>query len=199
MILNIVFIVLFILIASLFLFFLFNVLFPAMKSQSFNVKSPVFSDMELHYILPSDEEKNPEGKRAIVLCSAERKFKSERFEGNVLRSCALVNAVYESVNDCKFSCIGLGDCTLACPQEAIVLNNRTAVVTNLCCGCGKCISSCPKHLITLVPKDTKQFMPCSSPENTLTTCSECRKEKNLTIPERKGFKIWQSCYRIFDR
>jgi Na+-translocating ferredoxin:NAD+ oxidoreductase subunit B len=199
MILSITLILLLVLLLSLILFFMFAILLPAMKMQSFFVDNPIFSEIELKYVIPSVDPHVDMTKHAVVLCSPEKKFREQRLNYNQGQSCKTINQIYESVNDCRFSCIGLGDCAKICPQEAIVIKNNTAVVTELCCGCGKCIEVCPKHIIKLLPLDVKKYVLCNNCEDSLTTCSDYKKEQNIEIPAKKGFKIWKTCYKMINR
>jgi Na+-translocating ferredoxin:NAD+ oxidoreductase RNF subunit RnfB len=64
---------------------------------------------------------------------------------------------------CKFGCLGYGSCAKACPQRAIRIIDKKAVVDeNLCIACGKCLKACPHHLIELVVADAKYRVQCSS-------------------------------------
>lgn len=64
---------------------------------------------------------------------------------------------------CKFGCLGYGTCAKVCPQSAIRIIDRKAVVDeNLCVACGNCISACPHNLIELVPANSHYRVQCSS-------------------------------------
>ena len=199
MIVKIIFIALIILLLTLILFFMYAVLLPAMKTKNFSVEKPLFSDIELRYVVPEEDKTLRTDRHAVVLCSPDKKFAKQDLIYNPAQSCKLVNEVYESVNDCRFSCIGLGDCVKICPQEAIIIENSTAVVTSECCGCGRCIQACPKHIIALMPRDAKKWVLCNNKEKNLTSCSEYQKEKDIPERAKKHFKIWQTCYRILTR
>src|SRR5574344_2061084 len=128
MILAVVLITLIVLLLALVLFFMFAILLPAMKVQSFSVDNPVFSEIELKYVIPDVKQHKDITKHAVVLCSPDKEFASPRLMFNPAQSCRLVYEVYGSLNDCRYSWIGLGDCVKVCPQEAIIIKNRTAVV-----------------------------------------------------------------------
>lgn len=196
MIISTVFTVLFFIVILLIIFFMFSILFPALKNFSLSVEQPIFSDVELHYVV-SDVSKVAKRERcAVVLCSHEKTFDKARLYHTGAQSCSLVNEIYESVNDCRFSCIGLGDCIAVCPQEAIVIENGTAVVTDLCSGCGTCVPACPKHIITLMPLNIENCVLCINEGEKLTTCTAYQKEQKFQIKVKKGFKLWKNCYRI---
>ncbi len=64
---------------------------------------------------------------------------------------------------CKFGCLGFGSCAKACPQRAIRIIDKKAVVDeSLCIACGKCLRTCPHKLIELVPADCTYRVQCSS-------------------------------------
>ena len=197
MVFSVVFIFLLILLLLLILFFMFVILLPAMKRVSFSVENPLFSELELKYVIPEIERPKDVTMHAVVLCSSNKKFSNQQcLDYNPGQSCKTVSQIYESINDCRFSCIGLGDCVNSCPQEAIVIKNNTAVVTNLCCGCGNCVEECPKHIIKLMRLETNECQLCCNVDESLTHCSDCKKTQNIEIPVKRGFKIWETCYRI---
>lgn len=64
---------------------------------------------------------------------------------------------------CKFGCLGYGTCAKVCPQSAIRIIDKKAVVDeSLCVACGKCIKACPHSLIELVPADSHYRVQCNS-------------------------------------
>ncbi len=64
---------------------------------------------------------------------------------------------------CKFGCLGYGSCAKVCPERAIRIIDRKAVVDEeLCVACGRCLKICPHNLIELVPQDAKYRVQCSS-------------------------------------
>lgn len=198
MILAIILLILIILIVSILLLFLFYILFPSIKNNQSDVKEdPVISDDEKNYIRPIKEEFVPTKHKAVVLCACDKEFECRRENFNKEHSCFMINSINESGTDCKFACIGLGDCAKVCPQQAIIIKNRTAVVSSLCIGCGKCVNVCPKHIIRMVPQDTKTIIQCSSDLDSITTCNKNHFEKNLEWNDKKYFKIWSYCYKLF--
>ena len=197
MILYTILLILIIIITTLLILFLFYVLFPSIKKNLKDVKEdPVISDVEKNYIKPERESFVPNENKAVVLCACDKTFNCKREIFNSEHSCFLVNSLSDSGTDCKFACIGLGDCAKACPQKAIVIKNKTAVVTSICIGCGICAEVCPKKIIKLVPKTTKEIALCTNTENDLTSCNSKQKVKKLEWNEKKYFKIWAYCYKI---
>lgn len=202
-------IIIIILSLALLLYFLFFVLLPSIKSDisysddsdipnDNNKSDPVFSNIERNYVIPKEDFVPVSEKRAFVMCSAEKSFKCEKTSFNEGQSCLVVHSMFKSGNDCQFSCLGLGDCAKACPQNAISIKNNTAIVTNLCVGCGFCVGVCPKGIIKMITKNTKTQAACSNTDadDSLTTCSHLKKEENVVRADRKGFKIWEQCYKL---
>ena len=139
------------------------------------------------------------GKKALDLCNCKKSFKLPVDKFNKDLSCFIVHSTNGTGTDCKFACIGLGDCVKSCPQQAITIQNHTAVVTSLCNGCGKCVETCPLGIITLVPSDTQKTVICSNKDSDLTSCSAKNNEEKVAWNEKKDFKIWNFCYRILNK
>lgn len=132
--------------------------------------------------------------RAFVLCDDEKKI--DLVEKIPNTKCSLVAQTFDSNSDCIFSCIGNGDCVFVCPQEAIEIKNKTAVVNDLCVGCGKCVKVCPKNLIVLIGHDEKEHSVCANVSLTKTTCSSCAMQKKVLRSFKKGFSIWKTLYTM---
>ena len=134
------------------------------------------------------------------MCSCKKQFSLKPTNFNEVHSCFMVKTLQESGTDCKFACIGLGDCAKVCTQEAISIVNRTAVISDLCCGCGNCVDICPQKIIKMVPKNTQSIVLCSNNnQNEFTSCTEARKETNISWNAKKDFKIWMYCYKIIEK
>lgn len=181
---------------ALVIFFMFALLFPALKGFSLSVENALFSEREMTFAKPGGAAKAKSGARAVVLCSPEKAFDAPRLRPDAAQSCALINGVYESLDDCHFSCIGLGDCARACPQDAIAIENGCAVVTDLCAGCGKCAAACPKRIIVLMPKTAGECALCAKTDFSVTTCDACGKRQKIPARVKKGFKLWRKLYKM---
>lgn len=195
MILAIILLPLIILSAILLIFFGYYIFLPSLKNQQED-KDPFLSESEYTKNEETEENLLNNGKRALVLCNCKKKFSlpPEKFNKNL--SCFIVNSTNGSGTDCKFACLGLGDCVRACPQKAIVIKNNTAVVSSLCIGCGKCIEACPLGIIQLVASDTKKKELCLNSGNDFTSCDAKNKEEKISWNNKKGFKIWENWYSI---
>ncbi len=100
---------------------------------------------------------------AAVRCS--------RVEGNVRKklnyigygSCTGANLAFGGPYECRYACVGLGECAESCPFDAISMVNGFPVVdAHLCVGCGTCVRTCPKGIIELIPLKARVWVPCSS-------------------------------------
>jgi NAD-dependent dihydropyrimidine dehydrogenase PreA subunit len=180
--------------------FLFYVLFPSIETEQFKNVDTIISPLESSDNLQQSEKKINKDKKAFVLCNSDKIFNSDRIKYNSLHTCTMVKSVMGSGTDCKFSCIGLGDCAKVCPQEAIYFENKTAKISSLCIGCGKCIDVCPNNIIKLIPVDTKEIVICSNcSEETMSTCNCKQKSNKVEWILKKDFKIWLNCYRIVSK
>lgn len=132
-----------------------------------------------------------EKKRAMVFCSPNKSFKSRRFIYAGHKDCNLFKTLYEAEFGCSWGCIGFGTCMSHCPQDAIIIKNNTAIITESCDGCGKCIPYCPNNLIKLVPSTPDFVVQCSSHDGEETSCSAaCTACGNCTDPYiYSGFTI----------
>lgn len=179
--------------------FLFYILFPSIHAQNKIEEDPVISNSEIDYIKSEVPETPVSDVKAIVLCSCNKSFKINRDSFNEAYSCAMVNRYSGTGTDCKYACIGLGDCAKVCSQQAISIINRTAVISNLCIGCGKCTEVCPLHIIRLIPKKTQEYTICANKSDENSTCSEELKTQKVSWNAKKDFKIWTTCYKIIGR
>ena len=103
--------------------------------------------------------------KAVVACSGTCGKTGKRFEFEGLHSCQAVKGLYGGDGDCKFGCLGYGDCVSVCAFDAIhVVEGVAQVDEDKCKSCGKCVDVCPKHIIALVPYKTRRHVAirCSS-------------------------------------
>ncbi|MCR4741462.1 MAG: 4Fe-4S binding protein [Treponema sp.] len=198
MIVFIVLLIILVLVFSIIITFAFHILLPSIKvNPKVESADTLISSSERSYIQPEKRDFSPNDKKAIVLCSCNKKFDNPQQNFNEVHTCFMMKSMGLSGSDCKFACIGLGDCTKACSQEAISIINGCAVISDLCCGCGSCVDVCPQKIIKMIPKNTKTISVCSNHSSQeLTSCSEKGNEINVEWKVKKDFKIWQYCYRI---
>jgi len=102
-------------------------------------------------------------KVAMVKCSGTPEFTKTAMEYQGIRTCASAKDFFGGPGECKFGCIGYGDCTRACKFDAITVVDGVAQVDReKCTGCGACSQVCPKSVIEMVPKTNRVYVGCSS-------------------------------------
>ena len=108
------------------------------------------------------EVKEEKPKVAMVACTH---GSEDKFEYEGVGSCAAASLLMGGFKECKYACLGLGDCVLACPFDAMSLKDHTVLIDeDKCNGCGACVNVCAKGVLKLVEKGTKVFVACNSPE-----------------------------------
>lgn len=87
---------------------------------------------------------------ALCRCGAGENQKKSSFEYIGPPTCRGAHLVGGTI-DCRWGCLGLGDCARVCPVGAITIKNkRVHIDLAVCIGCGKCKSVCPRGLFELV-------------------------------------------------
>ncbi len=142
-----------------------------------------------------------------------------RFHYDGISTCAAasVMGLAGSFQDCRYGCLGLGDCIRACPFGAISLNEQHVAVVDedLCAGCGKCIAACPRSLTRLDPESRTVFIRCANHDkgavaNTVCShgciaCRKCEKEcpfdaihvvDNLAVIDYEKCKLCGKCVKV---
>lgn len=117
---------------------------------------------KLSQIMGVDDE-GAEKLHAFVRCHGDCKKTTHKFEFKGISSCAACNRFYNGSKTCTSGCLGYGDCVTVCPQGAISIRDRIAVVDiEKCIGCGLCVKECPNQLITLRPHKQRIEVACYS-------------------------------------
>lgn len=181
-------------------FVLFMIFVPYLKKKNIEVSNPLFSEFDMvHYdptiILPDADNT----KRAVILCSSDKIIEHKRIDYEGVKDCSLFNSLYDGEYDCSWGCCGFGNCVRACPKNAIIIKNGTAVVSGSCNGCGKCIKSCPLHLIKLISVKKDDCVLCGCTNDCDVNCSKKGKSSVLNNEESKDFQFWKKCYKIINR
>ena len=101
---------------------------------------------------------------AFVPCSGTEGHASKRFNYSGPQNCQAAMLFGGKSNmDCRFACIGLGNCANACQFGAMSIVDGVAKVDReKCVGCGACVDACPKKIVKLVPYDQHVLVACSS-------------------------------------
>lgn len=77
-------------------------------------------------------------------------------------TCRAAATVGGGFKGCTYGCLGLGDCEVACPFDAIVMseNDLPVVDPDKCTSCGDCVDACPKGLFEILPTDQHLLVQC---------------------------------------
>ncbi|WHH59989.1 RnfABCDGE type electron transport complex subunit B [Petroclostridium sp. X23] len=93
-----------------------------------------------------------------------------------IQDCHAANALHKGFQACKYGCLGLGNCVVKCPFDAIIINQNgvAEIDENKCTGCGVCIKECPKAVIELASKDSKVHVLCKNLEKGKDVRQKCK-------------------------
>jgi Na+-translocating ferredoxin:NAD+ oxidoreductase RNF subunit RnfB len=77
---------------------------------------------------------------------------------------------------CTYGCLGLGDCVLACPFDAMFMSEEGLPVVreDRCTACGKCVEACPRNLLELHPTDQNILVFCCSKDRSPVSRKACK-------------------------
>ncbi len=115
-----------------------------------------------------------EPKVAFVACNGNFEVSKLKYNYDGMNSCSAAVLVQGGPLECKFGCIGFGDCAAACVFGAITVENGKPIVCeDLCTGCGTCVAACPKGTISLIPKDHKTVVACSNKDKGVAVVKGC--------------------------
>ncbi len=190
-------IITFVLISASLLFFVFKLFLPSLSAQKINTSEIMFPIETEADILGSEYFYNVgTDKKAVVLCSPNRKLDDKKLTYKGQSDCSLFLSAYDSEYDCTWGCVGLGSCRAICPHNAINIVNHTAVVNGSCNGCGICVDVCPMHLIHLIPSTENKCVLCQAPESHAVSCSEYLKMSEVTAKKDFLYNFYYKCVNI---
>ena len=118
---------------------------------------------------------------ARVICQGSVAVAKERYIYNGIPSCRVAAGTAGGPKECRFSCIGLGDCMRRCAFDAIRMENGLCVIDETkCTGCGACVEECPRSVIRLLHKDVTVYVKCRNTDKArearnvcMTACIAC--------------------------
>lgn len=119
---------------------------------------------------------------ARVLCKGGDNCIS-RFEYDGIIDCKAEHALSGGSKSCLVGCLGGETCVIACPFDAIFMNdiNVAEVDKDKCTACGICIEECPRNIIELVTYTSEVVVDCINTErgghvkkNCSNACIACK-------------------------
>ena len=113
-------------------------------------------------------------KTAVIHCKGDCNVTGEKMDYRGIETCAAAKLLFGGAGKCTFGCMGLGDCSRACPSDAICIENGIAHIdARLCTGCSACTKVCPNHIITVLPTDTAVKVLCSNKDKGAAVRKKC--------------------------
>ena len=120
---------------------------------------------------------------AFVHCNGNREATSDKMIYDGVSTCRAASMLYGGPGECRFGCLGCGDCAGICPQNAICIKDGIARIdARLCIGCGLCARTCPKGIISMIPQIAKVAVACSNEDKGALARKAC---KNACIACKK--------------
>jgi len=137
---------------------------------------------------------------AVLLCQGTNELSPVKAEYNGIKTCRAVKLSINGNKLCDWACIGMGDCEVVCPFDAIhvLADGLPHVDYRKCTGCGLCVKECPQFVLTTVPVARKGALALCSNRNPKkaqvlkdckTGCIKCLKCEKV-CPEH--------CLRVID-
>lgn len=112
---------------------------------------------------------------AAVKCNGNCNNTNDKMDYQSAKTCKGAKLFFGGKGECSFGCLGLGDCAVACPHNAIYIVNGVAIVdTESCVGCGICTKACPNFVIEMVPATTEVRVLCNSKAKGAVAMKACK-------------------------
>lgn len=113
---------------------------------------------------------------ARVFCNATCSDKTNKFVYKGIDDCNAAAMLFNGMNACNYSCLGLLSCQKVCENNAISINENGNIFVdeNKCIGCGKCVAVCPHKVIKLVPYDQSYIVKCNNKDKGAAVNKACK-------------------------
>ncbi|MEG2858697.1 MAG: RnfABCDGE type electron transport complex subunit B [Clostridia bacterium] len=98
---------------------------------------------------------------ARVLCNGTIGVANDRYTYDGYTSCRVAAGIAGGPKECRFACIGLGDCIEHCAFGAISIRGGIARIDEKrCMACGACVGACPRSVIQMLPISSNVIVQC---------------------------------------
>ena len=153
------------------------------------------------------EVQQPLDKVAVLKCNGTCEAAKQKVVFDAATTCKAASMIFGGPNECRFGCIGCGDCVSVCPSKAISIKDGIAFVDiRFCMGCGLCANTCPKKLFELVEQSRKTLVLCNNKEkgavarkactNACIGCKKCElncPHKAITVKDNLAVIDYEKC------
>ena len=113
-------------------------------------------------------------KEVAILCCKGRDVK-DRFVYQGIPTCLAAAQTQGGHKECVYGCLQYGDCSHACPFDAITMVDGFPVVNEKkCTGCGNCVDACPRNLFMLKPLGRLVHVTCKSLDKAKDVMKACK-------------------------
>lgn len=112
---------------------------------------------------------------AVVHCNGTCDAVKEKNDYFGVDSCVAKLQLYGGPYECKYGCLGSGDCAAVCPNDAICTKDGVARIDRRkCIGCGMCVAACPRGIISIIPNAKNTVVLCENEEKGAAALKACK-------------------------
>ncbi len=113
---------------------------------------------------------------AHVRCIGDCDMTTPKYNYAGVKSCSAMAFVPGGgPKECKYGCMGYGDCVESCQFDAIHIVNGIALVDKEACkACGKCVEACPRDIIELIPYEASEVVDCRNKDKGKDVMAVCK-------------------------
>ncbi|MCL2718653.1 MAG: RnfABCDGE type electron transport complex subunit B [Lachnospiraceae bacterium] len=114
-------------------------------------------------------------KLAVIHCLGDCEVQQMKMDYTGIKTCYAATEVFGGQGACTYGCLGYGDCKIACPSDAICIENNLAKINSNCTGCGLCVKACPNKIITIEENFNAPVVMCQNHEKGGAVRKKCSK------------------------